>query len=566
MRTQGIRAKWWAVCLWALPGVSVGAAQSLQPDDRAETFKPAASRAEPTEIFDGSRYVQLDRLSDGRISWNGSVVGVDQHALLWMQPGELPKAQWGVEVISAPSPTLGLIRVRGRTNEDGVDVAMRLQALVGHEGLRAVIPDILIPHRSRDIAVPPSDPLASGQWFYERIGLVDAWRFEDGDPSTEVVVVDNGCDLAHPDLVDSLEAGRDVRDGDDEPSYDPSVLGNEHGTACAGLVAATTDNGLGVAGTCPECAVRCVRLLGADPLTSLSADIAAFEFALETNAAVVSNSWGYDGPFGVPGPLEAAVRNVITEGRDGLGAVVVFAAGNDNANLSSLDLTAIEGVVAVGATNLFDETTPFSNFGADLDVVAPTGTITTDIQGADGGDPGDYTDLFGGTSSSAPVVAGVAALLISAKPDVTGAEVAELLRSTAEQSFFASPDAQGHDDYYGYGIVRPLEALRVLVPEVVGDFQPETEEPADGQDAPSMDDGEAQADPRPDATGEPLPDAGSEAPTAAGDAGCSAAPHRRVGPGAVPPCLALGLWLLYWRRRSSRHHACQANAAPNTVR
>lgn len=425
----------------------------------------------PVGVFDGWQTVPVERDGPGWVRWAGSRARIDEHALVWLTPGASIDPSLGVDPVARVSPTLGLWRVRGFPGEDGLDVTVRLAGRVGRD-LRAVMPDLQLAHRRLDIAVPPSDPRYPGQWFLDRIAIEEAWAIEDGSPSVTVVVVDNGCETDHPDLVAHMLGGRDVIDDDDDPAFEPGSAGNEHGTACAGIVAADTDNGVGIAGTCPECTLRCVRLLSDDPIP-LSADVAAYQFALDVDAAVASSSWGFVDPVPVPGPLRAILIELAEQGRGGRGALVVFAAGNDNRRIGDGELLAVPGVIGVGATNFFDETTSFSSFGDPVDLVAPTGAVTTDLTGDEGSDPGDYTELFGGTSASAPVVAGVAGLLVSAYPDATGEEIQQALRESAAQSFFADPDESGHDDYYGYGLVQPAAALRALAAETAPDLGPE---------------------------------------------------------------------------------------------
>src|SRR5262249_33029284 len=88
------------------------------------------------------------------------------------------------------------------------------------------------------------------------------------------------------------------------------------------------------------------------------------------------------------------------------------------------------------------------------------GTLSTDISGADGYDAGDYTTLFGGTSSACPVAAGIAALLASAAPDLTSAELYDVLIKTARVAPYPKPDATGHDPLYWYGVIHPVKALQ----------------------------------------------------------------------------------------------------------
>jgi MYXO-CTERM domain-containing protein len=395
---------------------------------------------------------------------------VDRHALVQLgRDGEAALARAGLRVVRPVMPSIGLVVVEDiERRDDGLQIAARLAPLVEAGAIARAIPDLWLNHRllASQIALPPNDEHYPAQWFWARLEMEKIWARETGSSDTTIVVVDNGCDARHPDLQSKLDPGRDVLDGDDDPSYAPSARGNNHGTACAGLVGAAGGNGVGVIGGCPGCRVRCVRLLADDPMAPIpiSADVDAFQFALDTNAAVVSNSWGFVDATPVPGPLADAIVTVERESRGGRGAVVLFAAGNDDRELDDDELTGVEGVITVGAVNQFGDLAPFSNRGRTVDVVAPTGTYTTDISGADGEDRGDYTDLFGGTSSACPVAAGVVGLLVSAAPEVPAADISAALLATAKLPLFASPDGNGHDLQYGFGEIRPAAALERLVP------------------------------------------------------------------------------------------------------
>lgn len=429
-----------------------------------EVATVAGSSAPPALLgyLDGDRRIDVERLgvsaSSGRTrirmlheSGTLSFAEIDSTAIVRVEAGqdeEMLEAR-GVRLIRPLLPSRGLWLAEDTTGGDGLDVAMRVHGAV---------PNLYLRVRAKGEDYTPSDPRFGGQWYFQNLGMPEAWGMTLGSADTTVVVVDTGCDLDHPDLAAKMDPGRDVVDDDDDPSYLGSDSGAEHGTECAGLIAAATDNGEGIAGGCPECRLRCVRFLSDEPVP-LSADVDAFQFALEVGADVVSNSWGFVEPTPVPGPLREAIQEVATQGRGGLGAIVVFAAGNDDRELGDDELEAVPGVLCVGAINNFDDATPFTNRGRAIDLVAPTGTLTTDISGSAGSDPTDYTSLFGGTSSACPVVAGIAGLLVSAAPDRTGPELTEILIRTARAAPYAVPDEDGHDPLFGYGIVDPVAAL-----------------------------------------------------------------------------------------------------------
>jgi serine protease len=371
----------------------------------------------------------------------------------------------GVRPVRPLMPSIGLWLVEDASGEDGLAVAQRLapRLVAGGSGARGItqaIPDLYLRRKLHGDAFTPDDPRYSGQWFFDNLRMSEAWGITKGDPSITIVVIDSGCDLGHPDLAAKMDPGKDVVAGDDDPSFSPGLADNAHGTACAGIVGASTNNAEGIAGACPECRVRCVKLLDGETMIPLSADVDAFNFAIETGAAVVSNSWGFSEAIPVPKSLEDAINNVFDNGRGGLGALVLFAVGNDDREIENDELAAVRGVLGIGAINNLESETPFTNFGDAVDLVAPTGTLSTDISGADGYNDKDYLSNFGGTSSACPVAAGAAALVVSAAPGKTAAELYDVLIKTATPAPYAVPDANGHDAVFGYGIVDPTNALK----------------------------------------------------------------------------------------------------------
>jgi len=451
--------------------------------------QPAHATGPAVERYrDGTRWLHVERepARAGERAWinvsraDGAPrpfrAQVDEHAIVQLAPEltlERLLEREQLRLVRSLSQAARLYLVAADSGEDGLRIASRLAAAAG---VVEALPDLHVARVRHGVSLPPNDPQYGAQWYLKKLGMEKAWRHVTGDPDTIVVVIDDGCDLQHPDLKENLLGGADLVDGDDDPSYAPRAKNNNHGTACSGLIAARADNGVGIAGVCPECSLRCVRLLPAgNELVPISRDIAAFDYALRIGAAVVSNSWGFGENMAVPVALRNLIARLFTDGRDGKGTLVLFSAGNEDRELQQDEIDGVSGVLSIGAINNFDEAAPFSNFGESLDLTAPAGTYTTDISGADGDNSGDYTSLFGGTSSACPVAAGVAALVMSARKDMTASDVSELLLQTARKAPFARPDGAGHDRTYGYGIVDPVAAVR----RALDITEPEPETPPD---------------------------------------------------------------------------------------
>lgn len=292
------------------------------------------------------------------------------------------------------------------------------------------------------------------------INAPEAWEIATGDPNIVIAVLDTGVDLNHPDLVNNLVPGYDFLDGDDSPAAVPgSHQHAAHGTACAGVVAAEGNNGMGVVGVTWNCKIMPVRI-GLSWSVAPAVAATAIRWAASNGADVLSCSWvSTDSPI-----INSAIAEVTGPGgvgRDGRGCIVVFSAGNDNA-----PITGFKGrsdVIAVGATDDHDQRLSFSNYGPGLDLVAPAGDggnlwiATTDITGTAGYTTTDYTG-FSHTSSACPIVAGIAALILSVEPELTNEEVRHFLTRSAKD--LGDP---GRDDYYGWGRVDARAALDMVL-------------------------------------------------------------------------------------------------------
>jgi thermitase len=253
----------------------------------------------------------------------------------------------------------------------------------------------------------PNDPFWPSQWSPRQTHAPAAWERTVGDAQTVVGVVDTGIDAAQPDLRGRIVPGFDFVHGDVDPRDD-----NGHGTAVAGIIAAAGDNGVGVAGYCWRCRLMPLKVLGADG-TGLSSDLArGIVWAADNGARVINAS--LEGP---PDDLAVAAAAAYAQAR---GALVVAAAGNDSSSTLGYP-AALPGVVSVAASTAGDELYAFSNSGAAL--AAPGMNSTTSLGGG--------YERFLGTSSAAPVVSGIAGLLVGLAPSATLAQLTEALERSA---------------------------------------------------------------------------------------------------------------------------------------
>jgi subtilisin family serine protease len=240
-------------------------------------------------------------------------------------------------------------------------------------------------------------------------------------------------------------------DADPLPHVTPDATGIDvgfHGTHCAGIAAAVTDNAQGVAGAAWGCSI--VPLKVTDPATGQILDSAiaeAFLYAADNGVEVLSMSFGAPDQPGVREFFQALVDDAVAAG-----VLCVAAAGNDGSSASSFP-AANDGVLAVGATDQANARATFSNFGAWVDLAAPGSQIFSTISqnyevdflsqfiyiflfGWDGVSPYMLSD---GTSMACPLVAGVAALVKSQVPTLTPQALAQVLLETGDAVAYDQP-------------------------------------------------------------------------------------------------------------------------------
>ena len=306
----------------------------------------------------------------------------------------------------------------------------------------------------------PNDPYWNQQWGPVKIGTDRAWDRQLGDSSLLVAVIDTGVDWNHPDLTANYVAlGYDWVNNDTDPMDD-----HGHGTHCAGIIAASLNNSIGIAGLAQ---VRIMAEKGLDQHgEGYEDDLAnAIIHAVDRGADILSNSWGgYE--------QNALLRNAVKYAYEN-GVLVIAAAGNNARNVKPFP-AGYDEVIAVTATDEFDDPASFTNFGDWVELAAPGVHIYSTVY------DDDYT-YMSGTSMACPHVSGVAALVWSQFPYATRDWVRLWLRYTA----YDLGDL-GFDVYYGYGrinaekaveeppdhdlLISDLEAPRYIEPGGVGNF------------------------------------------------------------------------------------------------
>lgn len=293
------------------------------------------------------------------------------------------------------------------------------------------------------------------------IDVCNAWDMTEGN-GVQVAVVDQGIDNNHNDLSGNISGnGYDAVNGSA-----PSVLRGSHGTHVAGTIGAIKDNNLQVVGVAPQSDLLSVShslSIGSNTSQELADGI---NWAWQNGAEVISNSWGDQGGEYYnnlhSSILENSIVNAINQGRNGKGCIVVFAAGNFS---PAIDYPASfhPNILCVGAIQANGNRAAFSGFGPELDVVAPGVNILSTV-------PDNATDANSGTSMAAPHVSGIAALVLSMNPDLTGQEVRDVIENSSNKvGSYNYTTTSGRpngtwNNQMGYGLVNAETALLNAIP------------------------------------------------------------------------------------------------------
>lgn len=342
----------------------------------------------------------------------------------------------------------------------------------------------------------PNDPLFNTQWHLGNTGqgggvagadanIQSAWDNYTGSGVT-IAIVDDSLETGHEDFVGNINTGLgfDWNDNDNDPN--PVLASDNHGTSVGGVAAARGDNGTGVAGAAYEAELVGYRLISG-PISDR--DIAESQSRSADIIDVYNNSWGPGNLFRLTtsGPQTlAAIEDTTTNGRGGLGSIIVFSAGNSGP-LSDTNYAPLQGsrhTITVGASTNLGTAAGYTTPGATVVISAPSnggtlGIVTTDRTGTEGyDDPENYTGTFGGTSSAAPLVSGIIALMLEANPNLSYRDVTDILARTSEQIDPSHPDWTQNgaglwvNHTFGFGDIDATAAVDAAVNQVL--LGPET--------------------------------------------------------------------------------------------
>lgn len=368
-------------------------------------------------------------------------------------------------------------RVQAVSVEAGTEAAEAAR-IAAQPGVAAVSPVY-----ASDFSLSPNDARYPEEWSHTRTNTEAGWDIDTGSGDVAIWQADSGINAGHPDLADRV-AGQFRVDGEtvvEGTSGNNDSSGAGHGTLVAGVLGASTDNEIGVAGVDWAAGVFDIDLAqDGGGFTTLQV-AAAVAFAADNGADVINLSLGTIQPT----PCDDATQAVMDQANEA-GAVVVAASGNSQQEFPGENFSPAncDGVISVAASTNSDSVTSYSSQNEFVDLAAPGGDIDPDNPPADEDEliaqlilstrnpeaaqppiltDGEEYDVTLGTSFAAPYVSGVAGLLRSVNPDLSTAEIAGILTSTA-----VHPDGVDRDDALGAGIVNVAAAL-----EAAGGEEPE---------------------------------------------------------------------------------------------
>ena len=361
----------------------------------------------------------------------------------------------GGEFVEAVTGFSDIYVIRFKDSKDPANAALVKAKIEDHPAVTWVEQEIIETFALRYDETPPpiTDPLLQDQWHLRNHGdrwnvagedanVYPAWNYGVSGAGIHIAVVDTGTEGNHPDLAPNYRSDLSFDYLDNDSSANPVTSDETHGTAVSGVAAAAANLSCGV-GAAFNAELIGVRLINENQGVSSSRQASAVSHRSDL-VDIYNNSWGPDTDNGArmagPGALSlSAIKNAVQDGRTGLGAIFICAAGNRRAIGSNVNFDGWASnrySIAVGAVGDQGKLSRYSEPGAPMLICAPSngntsGIRTTDLASQDGVDPGDCRIEFGGTSSASPLVAGIVALMLEANPNLNWRDVQHILAKTA---------------------------------------------------------------------------------------------------------------------------------------
>ncbi len=333
-------------------------------------------------------------------------------------------------------PSQGIMRVK---LNDSINVNEWINQWKDNPEIEYIQPNIVY-----NISDIPNDKYYQDQYYLQQIKAEKAWE-EVSSKEIIIAVLDTGIDISHPDLQGKLIDGVNILNKNNLPIDD-----NGHGTNVAGIVAAISNNSVGISGITRNTKIMPVKVLDKDGKSDSFYVGQGIRYAVDNGADIILLASG-----------ETVYTPFMTEAVDYAeenGVLIVAATGNKGTELDYP--SALPNVLSVGAVDRNDNYLEYSNYGQQLDVVAPgEGIFTTNLGGG-------YTSNSG-TSMAAPQVAGLAAILYQKYPDLRPGEIADIIRFSADD--VGEP---GWDIRTGYGRINVENALTFDIDNLIDGYAP----------------------------------------------------------------------------------------------
>ena len=312
-----------------------------------------------------------------------------------------------------------------------------------------------------ELFLTPNDPQHSAQWNLATIQAEQAWNISTGNTNVVVAVTDDAIEISHPDLISNIWTnlneipnngldddnngyiddinGWDAADNDNNPA--PLNALNYHGTHVSGIVAASTNNSVGISAIGFNIKLMAVKI-GTSPSGALIGAYSGLDYVISTgNAQIINMSWG--------GSSYSITYQNLFNAANNANIVCVAAAGNSDSQIPMYP-ASYNHVISVGSTTISDQKSGFSNYGNTIDVMAPGSNILSTLTNNGYG-------IKSGTSMASPLVAGLCGLLLSHSPSLTPAQVETCIENTCDD---ISSQNASYNGLLGAGRINALQALQ----------------------------------------------------------------------------------------------------------